>query len=269
VNKEMATLAILCFYSVIYRNKMIMTDVYVMYTLRMVVTAIVLFSALHYGALFFDYNLAEYFNLVYFRVFNKRAAIHKIVYAVFAICGLILAIDRTTWLPFLGDTVLPSAVVPLKTNVGDTSVEVNVTPGAKVVYWAAKPVKEIETSSSSSLQDEYELKRRVPLVEQAYDDFSNNGVVLANDLGVATLSFDKGSEYVVPSGKQLKSHVHYRECGISGWMGQIETVFLPAPPVTERDLQEGFDNALLAEVGGLNEGFVGTNAMMVELAGAF
>ena len=214
---------------------MIMTDVYVMYTLRMVVTAIVLFSALHYGALFFDYNLAEYLNLVYFRVFNKRAAIHKIVYALFAICGLILAIDRTTWLPFLGDTVLPSAVVPLKTNVGDTRVEVNVTPGAKVVYWAAKPVKEIETSSSSSLLDEYGiirrkpngLKRRVPLVEQAYDDFSNSGVVLANDLGVATLSFDKGSEYVVPSGKQLKSHVHYREFSDKfGMVGPVQSVFL-------------------------------------------
>ena len=208
---------------------MIMTDVYVMYTLRMVVTAIVLFSALHYGALFFDYNLAEYFNLVYFRVFNKRAAIHKIVYALFAICGLILAIDRTTWLPFLGDTVLPSAVVPLKTNVGDTIVEVNVTPGAKVVYWAAKPVKEIETSSSSSLLDEYGIirERRVPLVEQAYDDFSNSGVVLANDLGVATLSFDKGSEYVVPSGKQLKSHVHYREFSDKlGMVGPVQSVFL-------------------------------------------
>ena len=211
-----------------------MTDVYVMYTLRMVVTAIVLFSAIHYGALFFDYNLAEYFNLVYFRVFNKRAAIHKIVYALFAICGFILAIDRTTWLPFLGDTVLPSAVVPLKTNVGDTSVEVNVTPGAKVVYWAAKPAKENETSSS--LSDEYgiirrkpnELKRRVPLVEQAYDDFSNSGVVLANDLGVATLSFDKGSEYVVPSGKQLKSHVHYREFSDKlGMVGMVQTVSVP------------------------------------------
>ncbi len=202
-----------------------MTDVYVMYTLRMVVTAIVLFSALHYGALFFDYNLAEYFNLVYFRVFNKRAAIHKIVYALFAICGLILAIDRTTWLPFLGDTVMPSAVVPLKTNVGDTSVDVNVSPGAKVVYWAAKPVKEIETSSS--LSDEYGLKRRVPLVEQAYDDFSNSGVVLANDLGVATLSFDKGSEYVVPSGKQLKSHVHYREFSDKlGMVGPVQSVYL-------------------------------------------
>lgn len=175
---------------------MIMTDVYVMYTLRMIVTGIVLFSAIHYGALFFDYNLAEYFNLVYFRAFNKRASIHKIIYALFAISGIILAIDRTTWLPFLGDAVMPSSLVPLKTNAGDTSVEVHVEPGAKVAYWAAKKPKGTD---------------QVPLVQTAYDDFSNSGVVVANDLGVATLSFDKGTDYVVPSGKHISSHVHYRE----------------------------------------------------------
>ena len=64
-------------------------------------------------------------------------------------------------------------------------------------------------------------------MEQAYDDFSNSGVVLANDLGVATLSFDKGSEYVVPSGKQLKSHVHYREFSEKlGMVGPVKSVFL-------------------------------------------
>ena len=189
-----------------------MTDVYVMYTLRMIVTGIVLFSAIHYGALFFDYNLAEYFNLVYFRAFNKRASIHKIIYALFAISGIILAIDRTTWLPFLGDAVMPSSLVPLKTNAGDTSVEVHVEPGAKVAYWAAKPPKGAD---------------QVPLVQTAYDDFSNSGVVIANDLGVATLSFDKGTDYVVPSGKQISSHVHYREFDSKlGMAKPVQSVFV-------------------------------------------
>ena len=191
---------------------MIITDVYVMYTLRMIGTGIVLFSAIHYGALFFDYNLAEYFNLVYFRAFNKRASIHKIIYALFAICGVILAIDRTTWLPFLGDAVMPSSLVPLKTNAGDTSVEVHVAPGAKVAYWAAKPAKGAD---------------QVPLVEKAYDDFSNSGVVIANDLGVATLSFDKGTDYVVPSGKHISSHVHYREFDSKlGMAKPVQSVFV-------------------------------------------
>jgi hypothetical protein len=187
-----------------------MEEIYLLYTLRMIITGVVLFGAIHYGALVFDYNLAEYFNLFFFRVFRKRGSVDKIIYAIFAICGLILAFDRTTWLPFLGDTVLPSAVVPLKTNIGDTTVDVKVAPGAKVAFWAAKP------GSNPDIK-----------VANAYDDYSNSGVVLANDLGVATLTFNKGTEYVVPSGKRLKSHVHYREFHDKhGIVGPVKSVFV-------------------------------------------
>ena len=187
-----------------------MQEIYTLYTIRMVVTGIVLFGAIHYGAMIFDFNLAEYLNLVFFRVFRKRGIVDKIIYAIFAICAVILAFDRTTWLPFLGDSVLPAAVVPLKTNVGDTVVEVKVAPGAKVAYWAAKPGSNPE----------------IP-VEKAYDDYSTSGVVLANDLGVAVLTFNKGTEYVVPSGKQLKSHVHNREFNDKmGMVGPVQSVFV-------------------------------------------
>jgi hypothetical protein len=187
-----------------------MQEIYTLYTIRMVITGIVLFGAIHYGAMIFDFNLAEYLNLVFFRVFRKRGIVDKIIYAIFAICALILVFDRTTWLPFLSDSVLPSAVVPLKTNVGDTVVDVKVAPGAKVAYWAAKPGSNPE----------------IP-VEKAYDDYSNSGVVLANDLGVAVLTFNKGTEYVVPSGKQLKSHVHYREFNDKmGMVGPVQSVFV-------------------------------------------
>jgi hypothetical protein len=187
-----------------------MQEIYTLYTIRMIMTGIVLFGAIHYGAMIFDYNLAEYLNLVFFRTFKKRGFVDKVIYGVFAICAIVLAFDRTTWLPFLGNTVLPSAVVPLKTNVGDTVVDVKVAPGSKVAFWAAKPGQNPETK-----------------VEQAYDDYSNSGVVLANDLGVATLTFNKGTEYVVPSGKQLKSHVHYREFNDKvGMVGPVKSVFI-------------------------------------------
>lgn len=187
-----------------------MQDLYTLYTIRMIMTGFVLFGAVHYGAMIFDLNLAEYLNLVFFRVFRKRGFVDKVIYALFAICAIILAFDRTTWLPFLGETVLPSAVVPLKTNVGDTTVDVKVARGAKVAFWAAKPGANSETK-----------------VEQAYDDYSNSGVVLANDLGVATLTFNKGTEYVVPSGKHLKSHVHYREFNDKmGMVGPVRSVFV-------------------------------------------
>ena len=187
-----------------------MQEIYTLYTIRMFMTGIVLFGAVHYGAMIFDYNLAEYLNLVFFRVFRKRGFVDKVIYALFAICALVLAFDRTTWLPFLGDTVLPSAVVPLKTNIGDTTIDVKVAPGAKVAFWAAKPGTDPNTK-----------------VEQAYDDYSNSGVVLANDLGVATLTFNKGTEYVVPSGKHLGSHVHYRMFNDKvGMIGPVQSVFV-------------------------------------------
>jgi hypothetical protein len=177
----------------------------------MIIMGIVLFSAAHYGALFFNFNLAEYMNLVFFRLFSKRAPIDKILYAIFAICAVIVAVDRDTWLPFLGNSVLPSAVVPLKTNIGDTTVKVQVQPNAKVVFWAAKPGKEL----------------KAPEVSEAYDDYSNSGVVNANDQGEAILTFNKGTEYVVPSGRQLESHVHYREFRDKiGMVGPVQSVYV-------------------------------------------
>ena len=41
------------------------------------------------------------------------------------------------------------------------------------------------------------------------------------------LHFDKGTDYVVPSGKHIKSHVHYREVtGEYGLMGPINVVYM-------------------------------------------
>lgn len=186
------------------------SEIYTAYTIRMIMTGFVIFGAIHYGAMIFDFNLAEYLNLVFFRIFRKRGFVDKIIYAIFAICALILAFDRTTWLPFLGDTVLPSALVPLKTNIGDTTLDVKVNPESKVAFWAAKPGSNPEIK-----------------VEKAYDDYSNSGVVMANHDGIATLTFNKGTEYVVPSGKHLKSHVHYREFNDKlGMVGPVKSVFV-------------------------------------------
>jgi hypothetical protein len=46
-----------------------MQEIYTLYTIRMVITGIVLFGAIHYGAMIFDFNLAEYLNLVFLLIF--------------------------------------------------------------------------------------------------------------------------------------------------------------------------------------------------------
>ncbi len=178
----------------------------------MLITGVVIFSALHYGVMALGFNLAEYLRLVFFRVFRKWVAIDTGIYIVFFLCALYLAFQRNTWLPFLGESVLPSALVPLKVNSGDTEVEVRVSPEAKVVYWSSKPSREQSSP---------------PDVETAYDDYSNSGVTQSNIDGIAKLAFNKGTDYEVPGGKVIKSHVHYREMDMKyGMMGPVQTVYV-------------------------------------------
>ena len=195
----------------------------------MIITGIVIFSALHYGAMALNYNLAEYLSLVFFRIFRKRVALETGIYIVFFVCALYLAFQRNTWLPFLGESVMPSALVPLKTNPGNTVVEVRVKPEAKVVYWSAKPKDEV----TSKLKDEVTSKPKGEVtmkpveVKSAYDDYGNSGVTQANIDGIAKLSFNKGTDYQVPGGKIIKSHVHYREMDLEyGMMGPVQTVYV-------------------------------------------
>jgi hypothetical protein len=96
-------------------------------------------------------------------------------------------------------------------------VDVHVKPGTKVAYWAAKPESKPESKPTEG---------PVPPVKAAYDDFDNSGVVVANEQGVAKLVFNKGTSYVVPSGRKLESHVHYREFGEDGIMGPVKSVFI-------------------------------------------
>ena len=180
----------------------------------MVLIALVLVGALNWGFHTFGYNLVEILNRFLSGVFKRRLPLDRIIYVVVAISALILAFQRNTWLPFLGESVLPGAVLALKTNSGDTTVDVHVKPGTKVAYWAAKPESKPDAEGA------------VPPVKAAYDDFENSGVVVANEQGVAKLVFNKGTSYVVPSGRKLESHVHYREFGEDGMMGPVNSVFI-------------------------------------------
>jgi uncharacterized membrane protein YuzA (DUF378 family) len=180
---------------------------------HMILLAIVLIGALNWGFHTFGYNLVEMLNRFLSGVFKRRLSLDRVIYVVVAVSAIILAVQRDTWLPFLGNSVLPGAVVPLKKNTGDTTVDVKVMQGAKVAYWAAEPNKD-------------ESADAVPLVRAAYDQFENSGVVVANDQGMATLVFNKGTSYIVPSGRKLESHVHYREFGEDGMMGPVKSVFI-------------------------------------------
>ncbi len=192
------------------------------YVVHMILVALVLVGALNWGFHAFGYNLVEMLNRFLSGVFKRRLSLNTIIYVVVALSALYLAFQRETWLPFLGDSVLPGAVVPEKKNSGDTTVDVHVKPGAKVAYWAAKE-QESSVGADKSVNG---AESSVPKVRDAYAHFENSGVVIANDAGVATLVFNKGTSYIVPSGREIKSHVHYREFGEDGMMGPVQSVFV-------------------------------------------
>ena len=129
-----------------------------------------------------------------------------------AISGLILMFQTTTWLPFLGPCAFPSkGLIPNKVNsLGTKIIKVNVKPNTRVAYWSSLPNK----------------NNNVPYVEDAYADFSNSGVVTSNSDGIAELSILPGSPYTVPFGKEIPTHVHYRELDNRlGMMGELKTVY--------------------------------------------
>ena len=166
--------------------------------------------------------MVDLLNSALSRFFKKQLSLNKVIYFIVGISAIVLAFDRTLWLPFLGESVLPSVLIPLSSNSASAStsntanatnsmhVKVNVKPNTKVAYWAARPGNNPETP-----------------VADAYDKFDNSGVVMSDASGIATISFEKGTEYTVPSGRQLKSHVHYRELsGEYGMIGPVQTVFV-------------------------------------------
>ena len=184
-------------------------------TLRMIAIVFVLAGALNWGAVLFGYNFVERINIFIGQIFHKRFALDRLIYFLVLISALYLAFDRTTWLPFLGETVLPETLIPVKEHVGKDKVTVKVAPNTKVAYWAALP----KSADRDNDKD--------PTVDVAYDGYTNSGVVMSDADGNAVLTFDKGSDYIVPSGRTISSHVHYRELrGKYGIIGPVCSVFV-------------------------------------------
>jgi hypothetical protein len=136
--------------------------------------------------------------------------VSQFIYIIAGISLILLSIKKHTWLPFLGDAVIPSILIPETKNVGDTTIKIKVTPNTKVAYWSSLPSN----------------KENIP-VDKAYGDYSNAGVSKSDKDGYASLTFNKGSGYVVPGGRFLKPHVHYRELHNEyGMIGPVNTVYL-------------------------------------------
>jgi uncharacterized membrane protein YuzA (DUF378 family) len=185
--------------------------------IRILLSSIVFFGALNYGALAMNYNLIDGLSTRTNNIIGKNLYLSSIIYIILALAGLYLASDRTTWLPFLGDTVLPGSLIPLKQNTNksgqQTIITVQVKPNSRVAYWASLPT---DTNADTN----------IPWVEQAYADYSNSGVILADRNGHANLLVTIGSDYTVPGNKIIERHVHYRELDQQyGMIGPVHTTY--------------------------------------------
>lgn len=176
--------------------------------MHMLLVALVIVGAVNWGLTAFGYNLVEMLSKFINSLLNMNLPIDKLIYIIVAGAGIMLAVKRTTWLPFLGKSVLPSYLVPLRENskMATTKISINTVPNSKIAYWSA--------FNKSPDQN----------VITAYDDYSNSGVVLSDDQGNAVLSIVEGAEYTVPSGKTISKHVHYRIINDNAMMGDVITV---------------------------------------------
>lgn len=163
-------------------------------------------SALNYGAV-------AIFRFGFLELLLGRSIAARVAYGLIGFAALMIMFDRDTYLPFLGETVMPPSVLAERVPSGaSVAVKVRVPPGSKVMYWAAEP----STEGLELMKD----------WREAYQAFENAGVTHADSRGNAILKVRPPQAYSVPFRGRLDPHVHYRVCHPDGMMGRVETVFL-------------------------------------------
>jgi hypothetical protein len=163
---------------------------------------------------------------------NYESFVYRMLAFMIGLCALYFAFDRDYYLPFLGQSVIPSlggkvpltttslgGKVPLTTDkeeVPDNLKKVrltNVPPNTRIIYWAAK----------STYPATGELDWRV------YNDYSNSGVAQSDSFGNTFIKLECPVEYDVPrffglGKRRLRRHLHYRY-EIPGQTGLFSRVY--------------------------------------------
>jgi uncharacterized membrane protein YuzA (DUF378 family) len=153
------------------------------------------------------------------RLLGKGAILSRVIYIFVGLAALSVAFNRDTYLPFLGESVFPCAVLSDQTPAGATrSIQVHVRPDSKVIFWASEPGDGKGTWKT------------------AYRSYQNAGVATSDSSGVATLKVREPQGYTVPMKGYLEPHIHFRVCDLNGFVGRIKSVFLADGHV------EGFQN---------------------------
>lgn len=160
-----------------------------------------------------NWLLVGVFNWNLVKALLGQGLVARSIYTLVGLAALTVMLDRDTYLPFLGPTVLPCASVPDRTPPGASKmVTVSAPPGSKVLFWAAEP--------------EMEALKQIQTWKEAYAGYENAGVTTADSNGQAVLKVRAPQAYTVPFKGRLEPHIHFRICETSGMLGRVKTVFL-------------------------------------------
>jgi len=142
---------------------------------------------------------------------RKRSLWGNVLAVLIALAALYIGTQRDSYLPFLGESVLPCSVLADKTpEHADVEVTVDhLKPGAKVIFWAAEPA----TEGLAKIQN----------WQRAYLELANAGIATVTAAGTATLRIRKPQPYTVPLMGRLESHVHWRSCQDGGGLWPVQT----------------------------------------------
>ena len=179
---------------------------------------LLVFSGLNWGL------VAIFKTDILMSLFGKLSLAPRIFYVFVAISAIYVGLSRDSYLPFLGETVVPSSLLVEKVpEKADLKVRILAAKGKKILYWAAKS----ENNKNAVLKD----------WREAYGHYENTGVAIAGDDGSALLQVQRPQSYWVPPGRKLEPHVHYRICSDDGTMGPVRSLFI-------EERVEGFGTAI-------------------------
>ena len=139
----------------------------------------------------------------------------KLLYLVVGVATLMVFFDRNTYLPFLGETILPCAAFAIRyPDNANKEIVITTLPNTKVIYWASEPRHDTTSNEVASW-------------DKAYESYLNSGVVMSDESGKAILRIrGEPQSYKVPFKGVLKPHVHFRICEKNNMVGPVQTYFL-------------------------------------------
>lgn len=145
---------------------------------------------------------------------GKNSFLTKFVYVLVGVSALTLFFNRDTYLPFLGESLIPCAAFAARTpDNANRDIEIITEPNTKVIYWASEP----KDASNNGVAN----------WNEAYGDYANSGVAIADDKGRAILRIrGPPQSYKVPLKGVLQAHVHYRICQNNGMIGPVQIHFI-------------------------------------------